>query len=354
MPPSAAGRLAAALACLVAVAPAAAGGVATAASPAPRVGKCAPGLGIGLAEVPRGSRDPRAQTYVIDHVAPGTTFTRKVQVCNGTSAALRIALYPGAAVVRGGSFTVLEGRPRTELVDWMTVEPDAVQLASGARAIATVTFRVPRDAEPGERYGVVLAELPAASRGDGVKVASRVGVRVYLDVRTGDAARSDFVVERLQALRRGDGRPLVRAQVRNTGARALDMRGELVLADGPGGLRAGPFPATVGTTLAPGDVAPVEVLLDPAVRGGPWRAVVTMRSGLLERRAEAQLTFPEAAGAAGPEVAAEEVPLGKDRGVLIPLALGLIVALVLALLLLARRARRAAAAADPGPAAVRE
>jgi len=78
-------------------------------------------------------------------------------------------------------------------------------------------------------------------------------------------------VESLQAARRTDGRPVVTAQVRNTGERALDIRGELALSDGPGGLSAGPFPVTVGTTLAVGATAPVEVVLDEAIKGGPWR-----------------------------------------------------------------------------------
>jgi len=57
----------------------------------------------------------------------------------------------------------------------------------------------------------------------------------------------------------------VRASVHNTGGRALDMNGTLQLLAGPGGLSAGPFPATLGTTPAIGDTEPVSI-----VWTNPW------------------------------------------------------------------------------------
>ena len=114
------------------------------------------------------------------------------------------------------------------------------------------------------------------------------------------------------------------AKVHNTGARALDMRGSMQLSDGPAGLSAGPFDAKLGTTLAPGDTAPVVVPLDKAIRGGPWKAVISMKSGLLERRAEGSVTFPDTLGTAAPEVKAKDLPLYKDKGVVFPLAIAVV------------------------------
>jgi hypothetical protein len=281
--------------------------------PATAAAACQPGVGIRLAEVPSGSRDPRAASYVIDHVKPGATFTRRIEVCNGTSSPTRLQLYPNAAVVERGSFTIVEGRARNELTGWISVTPSAVSLAPGQRATATATFAVPADAEPGERYAVVLAELPARRGTSGVAVAGRVGVRVYLDVGDAGAPRSDFRVDTLQAGRTTDGSPVVTARVHNTGGRALDLTGALSLTDGPGGLSGGPFPAKLGTTLAPGDTEPVTIPLDKAISGGPWTATLTLRSGLLERRARAVITFPSGAGATAPPVEADALPLAKDR-----------------------------------------
>ena len=80
----------------------------------------------------------------------------------------------------------------------------------------------------------------------------------------------------------------------NTGGRALDMNGTLDLRGGPGGLSAGPFPATLGTTLAIGATAPVTIALDKALPAGPWDAEIILRSGLVENSVRGTITFPGA------------------------------------------------------------
>jgi hypothetical protein len=82
------------------------------------------------------------------------------------------------------------------------------------------------------------------------------------------------------------------AAVHNTGGRALDMNGSMELRNGPGGLNAGPFPASLGITLPIGATEPVTIALDKALPNGPWDARITLRSGLLEETATANLTFP--------------------------------------------------------------
>ncbi|MEX2275085.1 MAG: hypothetical protein WEA10_05935 [Actinomycetota bacterium] len=96
----------------------------------------------------------------------------------------------------------------------------------------------------------------------------------------------------MTATRSPDGLPMVLATVHTTGGRALDISGDLELLDGPGGLRAGPFPVNLGTTLAIGDTEPVTIVLDAQVPAGPWDAHIDLRSGLLEGSAEATITFP--------------------------------------------------------------
>lgn len=261
-------------------------------------------------------------------------------MCNGTSETVTVKLYPGPATVAGGRFNVSEGHTASELTSWITIRPTEVVVPSGQRRDAVADFAVPAGVAGGERYGVLLAELPPRGRPTGLSVASRVGIRVYLYVVGARAPRSDFVVDTLQAGRTSDGTPVVTAQIHNTGGRALDMRGELLLKSGPGGLSGGPFPAKLGTTLASGQTEPVTIVLDKAITGGPWTARLTLRSGLLERRAEGQLTFPDAAGASTPPVKANNVPLTKDKRVLIPVAIGLIGGLLLLLLCLWLVARR--------------
>lgn len=300
-------------------------------------------VGIKLLEVPvELADDPRAQVYIIDHVNPGDRIERRVQVSNNTGRRLSIELYPGAAEISDARFKTLPPEQDNELVAWTRIEPDAVDLPPGRSTVASVSIDVPPDASSGERYGVVWAQPPAGGDG-GAEVVNRVGIRLYLSVGTGNEPVVDFEIDTLEAALDPAGRPVVRARVENTGERALDLTGELELSDGPAGLSAGPFPADRGTTLAPGGEGDMTVALDPGLPAGPWLARMIGRSGQLEKAVEATIVFPEAAGESAEAVEATEVPLHRDRGVLLPLALGLLIlALFLVLLVwfLAKRRRR--------------
>jgi hypothetical protein len=301
---------------------------------------CDPGLGIGLVEFPAGNRDPRAHTYVIDHVKPGAQFSRRFQVCNGTSKPITVLLYAGAAHVSDGAFQIDAGRATNELSTWIAIEPASVTVPAGKRELATATFTVPRDAEAGERYAVLLAELPAKPGSASIPVAGRVGVRVYLDVGPGGAPKSDFEVDSLQASRTPDGKAQVTAQVHNTGLRALDITGSLTLRDGPGGQTGGPYPARLGTTLAPGETEPVVVPIDAAINDGPWTAQLTLSSGLFERRVQAGLSFPTAAGAAAPPVDVEKLPAASENEIRPGRSLSVVLLVIIAVVGLAALRRR--------------
>jgi hypothetical protein len=77
------------------------------------------------------------------------------------------------------------------------------------------------------------------------------------------------------------------------------MSGALNLSDGPGGFKAGPYPAKVGTVLLPGDSAPVTVRLNPETPNGPWKVRLTLKSGRISHTVKATLTFPERRGTWG-------------------------------------------------------
>jgi hypothetical protein len=255
------------------------------------------GIGLRLLDVPSAaSPDPRARIYIVDHLAPGTVIHRRIEISNTTASGARVVLYPAAASLGGGSFLGAEGHARNELSTWTRVRPGASRIATGKRMNAVVTIAVPRDAAPGERYGVVWAEVRSAPPGDGgITQVNRVGIRLYLSVGPGGRPAADFKINAVTATRSPDGQPVVIASVHNTGGRALDMSGTLRLGAGPGGLKAGPFPATLGTTLAIGATEPVTIPLDRRLPAGPWTARVDLHSGLVKRHAQATITFPPVA-----------------------------------------------------------
>jgi hypothetical protein len=86
----------------------------------------------------------------------------------------------------------------------------------------------------------------------GLTQVSRVGIRLYLSIGPGGAPASNFDIVSMTADRDSTNSAMVQASIHNTGGRALDLSGALALSDGPGGLSAGPFPITLGTTLGIG------------------------------------------------------------------------------------------------------
>src|SRR5688572_16002790 len=67
----------------------------------------APAGSIGVRLVDTGSApsaDPRARLYIVDHLAPGATVQRQIEVSNGTDATAHVLLYSAAATISGGSF----------------------------------------------------------------------------------------------------------------------------------------------------------------------------------------------------------------------------------------------------------
>lgn len=314
------------------------------------------GVGIRLLEAPTARQDdPRARRSVVDHVKPGTTFSRRFEVSNTTRGQRLIAIYAAAADVKGGQWVDSPGRTQNELSQWVTLDTANADLAPGETVQPRLTITVPATATAGERYAVVWAELPPSSPGPGgFAVVNRVGLRIYLSVGAGGEPRTDFLIESVTAQRDAQRRPVVEATVRNTGGRALDLSGNLTLSDGPNGLSAGPFDARLGTTLAIGASAPVTFVLDPSIADGPWRSRIELKSGTVVRAAEATITFPTAAGAVGTPVSAAPVaPSGSDSSssalpwAFVAVGLLLVLAALLLLLLLVRRRPREEEQAAP-------
>lgn len=311
------------------------------------------GIGIRLLDIPTSTKDdPRARTYIIDRLAPGSEIRRRVQVENHTGSAQTVRLYSGAAHIDGGSFIGEDAASRNDLSTWTTVAQPQIDLASGSSAEVLVTIKVPSDAAEGEQYGAVWAEVRSAADKGAVVQANRVGIRVYLSVGPGNGKPADFTITSLTPARDSAGNPQLSALVTNTGGRALDASGELSLSAGPGGLSAGPFAVRQAVTIAPGKTQNVTFTLPRELPNGPWTALIRLKSGLLERQASAPVTFPDA----GPGEAVAPVPAdGNEWHPMITVAAAavLVVLAVLTIALLARRRRRLRLAAAAPAAGTR-
>jgi hypothetical protein len=254
------------------------------------------GVGVQLLNVSADLQsDPRAQTYIIDNLPPGSTIERSVRVSNKSTTAQTVSVYSGAATVSEGSFQVDDGATQNELSSWTVPSQSDVTLEPGASADLLVTIAVPADAAEGEQYAALWAEVksnPDAS--NNVVTANRAGIRMYVSIGAGNGPAASFAIDSLTSARDDAGAPQVIAAVTNSGGRAVDIRGELSLTNGPSSLSAGPFDITETTTLAPGESGEVSVTLDDALPNGPWDASLTLTSGLLSEEASATITFPDA------------------------------------------------------------
>src|SRR3984885_12138389 len=251
-------------------------------------------FGIRLVDIPVDeANNPRAYRYIIDHLHPGTTIRRRVQIANLSSSAARITVYPDAAVIRAGYFVGDVGETPSALTTWITMSRPSVTLGPNARAMVTVTIKVPRTASPGNLYGVIWAqETGLGKTGNGVNVieVNRIGIRIYLSVGPAGPPPVNFDFTSITGTRSARGQMVVQAEVHNTGGQAVDVSGYLKLTGGPGGLSAGPYQEP-GVTLAPGQSEPIRVFLGKQLPDGPWRALIVLPSGITQRSAEATIDF---------------------------------------------------------------
>lgn len=266
------------------------------------------GLGIRLVDVPTATADdPRARSYIIDHLRPGRTIERRVEVVNGDNADAQVSVYPAAANVDKNGFIGAPGHTQNEAASWTTVTPKDLTLAPHQGAFVKVTIRVPAQAAAGETYAVVWAQTRPPRGAAGITQVSRVGIRQYLSIGRGGTPPSDFKIVHVTAARNQHNLPVVRATVRNTGERALDLNATLTLSNGPGGLSTGPLTMPVASTLGIGDTEPVTVTLNQHLPNGPWLAKITVTSGVTTRTTQATITFPDQPGT-GSAVAARTEP----------------------------------------------
>ena len=258
---------------------------------------------------------------------PGTSLRRRVEIINSTKASEDVVVYAAAAKIARGGFEFAAGDSQDELSSWTSVSQDLVQLAGGTDAFDTLTIAVPHNATSGESYAVLWAQVSTARTDEsGVRLVSRVGVRMYISVGPGGAPISNFAVGPLTAERSRTGQPFIVAEVHNTGHSTLDVSGDLTLSQGPGDLGAGPLAAKVGTDLSPGRSERATVPFGEDIPLGPWRAELVLTNGVVHRSAEATITFPKLAAASTGRAGPSALVLAAIAlvGVLVLTAVGLL------------------------------
>jgi hypothetical protein len=293
-------------------------------------------FGVRLVDVPVSeAENPRALRYIIDYLPTGTVIHRRILVVNDESQKAHFTVYADAAFISNGQFTGYAGATRNELTRWVTVQHPKVTLAAGASVMDMITIRVPPHATRGEHYGVIWVQQTAKVHSRGREFAltevNRVGIRMYLAVGRGGAPPTSFDIASITGHLTDAGQPIVVAHVDNTGGRAIDLNGSVLLADGPGGTSSGPFAAQKIVTLAPGQSWNVTFAAPKSLPDGSWRATVTLVSGLTTAKATATIQLSN--------IAVTQAALSTMQWIWLALG-GLVLALVAAMVWYARQHRR--------------
>jgi hypothetical protein len=264
---------------------------------APISAAAAPAGGVGVRLIPNSSSaTERDRAYLIANPAPGNSVTRRVEISNTTGQQQTVALYPGAATIKGGAFIgATATAAHNELADWTTLDRSELTLAPGTTEQVGVRIHVPAAAADGERYGAIWAAVTAPSGPSSpVDVVNRAGVRMYVSVGTG-TSRSDFTIRRL-APSRDSVHPHVTATIKNTGTQALDLTGRLQLRKG--GISAGPYAATAPITVPPGRTGTIRIATTAALPRGRWDATLALTGNDRTRTATTTVTVPPPAAPA--------------------------------------------------------
>ncbi len=252
------------------------------------------GIGVKLLEPAGAISAPGLESvYIVGDLRSGATMTRHVEILNSTASTQRVSVYPAAARMHAGSFAIAVGRSANELSSWTTMSNSSLVLAPNTATSDTVTIVVPRGALSGERYAVVWVQVSATSTPtSSVQLVSRVGIRIYLTVGSGDPAVEPFSISKLTAARTTAGAPLVEASVLNEGARTVRITGHIELSDGPGGIGIGPLPVSSLLALPPGDAGRISVHFERGLPRGPWRAALSLSDGSTGHVRVTELVFP--------------------------------------------------------------
>ncbi|UVE96419.1 hypothetical protein [Dietzia sp. B32] len=299
------------------------------------------GFGIRIGEVPVDLADnPRASTYIVDNVPPGKRMERQIVVSSTMPERTTFDLYVGAAHVDDEGYQAEPRGATNALTTWTSLDKTEVTLDPGQEEVVTVSVDVPADAPEVEQYALIwMSTQVDEDNADAVQAVSRVGIRMYLSVGSGDGPRPSFSIGSLLPIRLDDGTAAIKAILENTGARAVEVSGTLDLTEGPGGLSV-PAVESGGKTIPSGSSGEliIEVPNSGTFPAGPWSAEVTLDSGYGKETAAAEISFPD-------QGEGEPVAVTGGLSPAVWVALGFGVALLVALLALWRK-RSPASAGD--------
>lgn len=177
---------------------------------------------------PGGQEGPGARNFFVYTLKSGQSFQDTVTVANLTDEPLTVDLYPTDAYntsLDGGFALLAVDEMPVDTGSWIRLATDQLTLAPRTQAEVPFEISIPRDAEPGDHAGGIVAqnvetETEIDGDGVGVEVRRRVAARVY--VRVDGPLQPGLQVTRIATEHEapgvgGGGSATVAYEVKNTG-----------------------------------------------------------------------------------------------------------------------------------------
>lgn len=146
------------------------------------------GLGIFPNASEVSEKNPLTKAWFIYSLEPGEVKIGKVNVVNTSHEAVAARLYPVDAVTTAdGAFAPeAEDKGRIGVGAWVSLEASELSIEPGETKTVDFTMRVPNDAKAGDHMGALIVQSKAPQEemsGSGLRIATRVGARMYVTVR---------------------------------------------------------------------------------------------------------------------------------------------------------------------------
>jgi hypothetical protein len=181
---------------------------------------------------------PATKSYFVLDLKPGQTLRDRVTVINAGGSTGTTYIYPVDATTgqTSGAVYLARNAPRLDVGSWITLDQSTVTLGPGERKVIGFTIHVPKNLQPGDHLGGIVAEnarLTVGKAGKPLQIKIRHLTIVAVQAKIPGAAAAAMQIGRVKA-GGGAGYQRVFVQLTNPGDLMLKPLGTLLLTDASG------------------------------------------------------------------------------------------------------------------------
>lgn len=233
--------------------------------------------GLGIRPANSDPANPLTESWFVYNLLPGETKSDACVVSNTSDKVMTAKLYPvDGTTTSDGSFALLEEKQdRKDVGAWLQLVQNQITLNPGEEKIVSFTIALPPDTTVGDHLGGIILENLDVSKGKGVNVVTRVGVRIYETV-PGELVRKLTLVNLSWKLVKN--KPTLYFDFKNEGNVHLTPKGKVIIKDGFLGLTLASYDVNLGMVL-PGKPTQIPLIWQKSWLLGKFTALAEITYG---------------------------------------------------------------------------